>query len=483
MSAISFTDNFVLTIDGKKVSSRETKDVINPATEEPVGAVPLTTREQLEEAVDGATRAFPVWSATPVEKRQEKLIELANMIGKHLPQLTQLLMKETGKPKLIAELEVGACIGWLKGSAAFSLPDEVVVDTPERKVITRYVPLGVCAAIIPWNFPLSIMIWKLAPALLTGNCLIVKPSPFAPLASLKLGELAQQLFPPGVISFLSGNDELGPWISEHPRIAKVSLTGSVGAGKAVMKSASSNLKRITLELGGNDAAIILDDVDPQAIAPKLFQGMFSNSGQICVALKRVYVHEKVYDAVRDALVAHAKKIKVGDPSDPSTEIGPIQNRVQFGKVISFFEDCHKNGYQFAVGGEVNKNIKGYFLPLSIVDNPPDTSRIVQEEPFGPIAPLLKWSDEEEVVKRANDTIFGLGASVWSSDINRAEKIARQLQAGTVWINECMAFKWDQPFGGFKQSGIGLEHSRHGLYTWVNIQSMTLNQTNQSLKIV
>lgn len=449
---------------------------MNPANEEILASVPIATRSQLNDAVKAASLAFPAWAALNIGERQNLVTQLGDLIKDNCDDFTELLIKEVGKSRTLAAIEVGSCVEWFHGVATQSLPPETILDTPQRTVTIRYVPYGVCAAITPWNFPLSLLNWKLAPALVTGNCVIVKPSPFAPLSAMKFVELAQRILPPGVLSVLSGDDSLGPWIAEHPDIARISLTGSIPAGQSVMRTAAASLKSLTLELGGNDPAVVLKDVDPKEIAPMLFWGTFFNSGQICVALKRIYIHEDIYDAVRDALVEYTKTVRIGDCLDPEVGMGPVQNKEQYRRLSSLIEECHAQGYKFACGGNLlPSERKGFFLPVSIVDNPPEHSRIVQEEQFGPIIPLLKWRDEDDVIRRMNHGVYGLAASVWSKNIEHAQRIAERLEAGTVWINESQQFHWNQPFGGFKQSGIGVEHSRHGLVAWTNIKSTTVNR--------
>ena len=306
--------------------------------------------------------------------------------------------------------------------------------------------------------------------------MIVKPSPYTPLCDLKLGELARAIFPPGVLNVLSGGDDLGKWISAHPDVNKIAFTGSTETGRHVMRSASETIKRVTLELGGNDPAIVLPDVNPKELAPQLFWAAFQNNAQFCNASKRLYIHEKIYDAVRDALVEYIEKeVIVGDGAKRETTLGPIQNSMQYEKVKTYFEDCRQQGYSFAVGGEIDETSPGWLVPVTLVDNPPEDSRIVKEEPFGPILPLLKWHDEADVIKRANDTIYGLGASVWGKDLEAVERIGSQLEAGTVWLNEIHQYSPFQAFGGHKQSGLGCENSLHGLQEFTNWQTITLNK--------
>ncbi|OQS13075.1 aldehyde dehydrogenase [Nocardia donostiensis] len=471
---------FVMTINGESVKGAETSDVFNPATRSVIAQVPVATREDLDRAVDAAHQAFATWSAAPLAERQALVAAIGDRLEERAEDFMALLTAEQGKPRAMAEWEVYGSIAWFREVAKQSLPEDVVEDTAERRVISRRTPLGVVAAIVPWNFPILLAVWKIAPALVAGNTIIVKPSPFTPLCDLKLVELVQDLLPPGVLSALSGDDDLGKWMTAHDRIAKIAFTGSTETGKHVMRSAAGTLKRITLELGGNDPAIVLGDVDPKKVAPQLFWAAFQNNAQFCNAAKRVYVHDSVYDAVRDELVAFARTVKVGNGAQPDTELGPIQNEPQYRKVAEYFDDCAANGYTFALGGRIDPDAEGWFVPVTIVDNPPENSRLVAEEPFGPIVPLLRWSDEDDVVRRANDTVWGLGATVWGEDLDAIQRIGRRLEAGTVWLNEVHQYSPHQVFGGHKQSGIGAENSLHGLAEYTNHQTITLNKASGSV---
>lgn len=322
--------------------------------------------------------------------------------------------------------------------------------------------------------PLLIGIFKIASCLIAGNVIIVKPSPFAPYAVTKLVELARGLFPPGVIQVLSGGDDLGPWLTEHPGIDKISFTGSSATGKRVLASCSRTLKRVTLELGGNDAAIICEDADLAQAIPKVGTLAFLFSGQICMDIKRVYVHEAIYDKFLAGLVEFVKNIKTGDPNDPDTLVGPLQNSMQYEKVKELFAQIEPQGWKTAVGGASDlksTHAKGYFMQPTVIDNPPEDSAIVQEEPFGPIVPLLKWSSEEDVIARANDSKMGLGASVWSADIARATRMAEQLEAGSVWVNTHFDLSFKVPFGGSKWSGFNRELGVDGIKGWLEPQSL------------
>ena len=473
---MQFDTNYVMTINGEAVVTKNTQPVYNPATRAVFAEVPDASKELLDDTVRAARQALGPWRNTPVSQRQAAMEGFADLLEAHSEELMTLLTREQGKPRAGAEFEVLGSVAWIRAIATQSLPDELVEETDERRVITRFTPVGVVGAIVPWNFPILLSIWKIAPALMAGCTLVLKPSPYTPLCDLKMVELAQQAFPPGVLSAVSGGDNLGKWITSHPGINKVAFTGSTETGRHVMRSAADTIKRVTLELGGNDPAIVLPDVDAKAIAPELFWAAFQNNAQFCNVSKRLYIHEDVYDEVRDALVEFIEaNIKVGDGTLEDTDLGPIQNSMQYGKVKDYFADCHANGYKFALGGKIDEKAKGWFVPVSLVDNPPENSRIVQEEPFGPILPLLKWSDEDDVIARANDTIYGLGATVWGKDLNAVERIGSQLEAGTVWLNEVHQYSPFQAFGGHKQSGLGCENSLHGLMEYTNWQTTTLKK--------
>ncbi|CAE6526624.1 unnamed protein product [Rhizoctonia solani] len=460
-------------INGKPVTSERTSKVHNPATGAYLADVPIATSEQLDECVAVARAAQPAWGAKSYKERGAVLNKLADELEKNADTYRQLLTAEQGKPAAGASWEIGGSVSWLRDMSQRRLEEVVHVDTPERRVITRHVPLGVVGGIVPWNFPLLLAVWKIAPALHAGNSIIVKPSPFTPLVTLHFIANCQSLVPPGILSVLNGDDNLGPLMTGHKGVDKIGFTGSTETGKRVMQSASVNLKRLTLELGGNDPLIILPDVDPEQVAPHIFWAAFQNNAQFCNAAKRVYIHDDVYEKVKDALVAYAKKITVGDGSDEKTQIGPIQNPLQYSKVKTFFDDSIERGYTFALGGNFNDlSGPGLFVPLTIVDNPPEDSKIVTEEPFGPILPIMRWKDEEDVIKRANDTIWGLGASVWGNDSARADRIAARLEAGTVWVNEIHMYGPWIPFGGVKQSGVGVENGQAGLAGFTNYQTLS-----------
>ncbi|PIL29856.1 hypothetical protein GSI_08063 [Ganoderma sinense ZZ0214-1] len=474
MADMLFNDEFANIIDGKKETSPTTADIINPATEEVFARVPIATPAQLDAAILAAERAFPAWSATPWEARQAALARLADILDRHADQFAQLLMREVGKDRASAGFELSISSPWLRGVSQQRLEDEVRTEASGRVSKIRFRPFGVVAGICPFNFPLTLCINKFAQAVLAGNCMILKAPPTAPCVVLKFVELAQTVLPPGVLQVLNGGNDLGQLMVKHPRIMRVSMTGSTAAGKSIMRSAADELKSVTLELGGNDPAIVLDDVDVKQVAQVLFLGASHNAGQVCFTMKRLFVHERIYDAVKAELIAMAKEVKLGNPFDPDVTMGPVQNKAQYDRLRGLLADCEEHGYKIAYQSEVpSEGEKGYFIPLTILDNPPDECRVVREEQFGPIIPLLKWKDDDEVIRRANGTEFGFTSSVWGRDMDRIQRIADKLYHGMVWINEWGAVSADHPMSGTKHSGVGVECSKHGLSSWTFIQSFVV----------
>ncbi|KAK6066277.1 putative aldehyde dehydrogenase [Seiridium cupressi] len=459
-------------VNNEFLKSATTRHGIDPSTGEPLYEVPVATKADLDTAVKHSRAAFKTWSKTTFSERAELLLKFADLIEKNRDELEKLLTMESGKPIGLAHAEIDMTVGWIRTWAAMELKDEIIEQTDEKTIYSTRVPLGVCAAIVPWNWPALLGMGKVGPALITGNTIVVKPSPFTPYCDLKLGELGMSIFPPGVFQVLSGNDDLGPWITEHPDINMVAFTGSIPTGKRVAASCAKTLKRFVLELGGNDAAIVCDDVDIEKCLPKITSVAFLHSGQICMDIKRLYIHEKIYDKFRDAMIEFAKNnIKTGNPFEDGVAIGPVQNSMQFELVKDLYAHVKKQDWKIALDGNIRESSKGFFAEPVIVDNPPEGSRVVVEEPFGPIVPLLKWSDEDDVLERANALETGLGASVWSRDLDRAERMARQLGAGSVWVNSHFDTAPNVPFGGHKESGMGVEWGLEGLKSYTNSRSL------------
>ena len=452
--------NFAMTIDGRAVEAAQTVEVRNPATGEVFAAAPDAAVEDLDLAVDAATRAFPKWRDTPIAERKAALVKAAEAIEAHADELAALFVKEQGRPLPGAKMEISGAAMWLKATTMLDIPIDITEDSEKRRVEVHHVPLGVVCGIVPWNFPVLLAAWKIGPALLAGNTLVLKPSPFTPLCTLRIGELIRGAFPAGVINVISGGDALGPLMTSHPGFAKISFTGSTATGRRVMESAAKDLKRLTLELGGNDAAIVLPDVDVDAVAEQLFEGAFHNTAQVCVATKRLYIHADIYDALRDRLHQLAKDLPVGDGAEQGNRYGPIQNEPQYRRVLALLDDARANGLTLLEGGPVPE--RGYFVPLTLVDNPPEDSRVVVEEAFGPVLPLLKFTDVDDAIARANDTEYGLAGAVWSRDVEAATAIAHRLDTGTVWINQNLQSTPFTPLAGAKQSGFGQENGVPGL---------------------
>ncbi|KAL6709106.1 hypothetical protein ACN47E_001922 [Coniothyrium glycines] len=464
-------------INNKFVPTPKTRHSIDPATGQPLYEVPIAREEDVDAAVKAARTAFKSWSTTSFSKRAELLLQYADAVEANRDELELLLTKEQGKPLTLSHTELDCAIRWLRAFATMEIKDEILQEDDDKIVYSTYPPIGVCAGIVPWNWPILLGLGKLGPALITGNTFIMKPSPYTPYCDLKVGELAMGIFPPGVVQVLSGDDRLGPWLTEHPGIDKISFTGSIATGKLVAASCAKTLKRYVLELGGNDAAIVCADVDIDKCLPKIATLSFLNSGQICMLAKRIYIHESIYDDFKDKMVDFTKNnIKTGAGTEKDVVVGPVQNKMQFDKVKDLYSQIEKQAWKTALAGSVGESRNGYFITPAIIDNPPEDSRIVVEEPFGPIVPLLKWSDEDDVIDRANALRTGLGASVWSKDVKRAEGMARRLEAGSVWVNSHFDVDPKVPFGGHKESGIGMEWGMEGLKHYTNSRSLWVWKT-------
>jgi acyl-CoA reductase-like NAD-dependent aldehyde dehydrogenase len=463
--------DFTLTIDGKSVPGDASFGVINPASGRVFAQAPECSRAQLDAAMDAAGRAQKPW-ARDLAKRKQALVACAGAIQARIGELAPILTQEQGKPLAKAAEELFGGVVWFNYTASLDLPVEVLQDDASARVEVRRRPYGVVGAITPWNFPVLLAIWKIAPALLAGNTMVLKPSPFTPLSTLKLGEILRDALPPGVLNVVSGNDQLGAWISGHPAVRKISFTGSVATGKKVAASAAPDLKRLTLELGGNDAAIVLDDVDPQAVAEKLFWGAFSNSGQICSAIKRLYVPERLEQPIVAALANVARSVKVGDGLQEGVALGPLNNKMQFDKVNELIADAQSAGGRCVTGGTGAPG-GGYFIEPTLVTGLRDGARLVDEEQFGPALPIVAYAKLEEAIERANGTMYGLSGSVWSKSAARAAEVAGQLECGTAWVNQHLAILPNAPFGGAKWSGIGVENGPWGLLGFTELQTINI----------
>ncbi|WP_028006564.1 aldehyde dehydrogenase family protein [Solimonas flava] len=456
-------------IGGRAVTGEASFEVVNPATEAVIANVPDCSAENLNEAVAAAQAALPAWSATPIEARRQLLLDCADLLVANIDELARLLVLEQGKPLPKATRELMGSAAWLRYTATLDLPVEIIRDDEMVRVELRHKPIGVVGAIVPWNYPVISAVGKFAPAMLAGNTVVLKPSPYTPLATLRLGELLRERIPAGVLNIVSGGDELGRRLTAHPGIQKLSLTGSVAAGRSVAAAAAHELKRITLELGGNDAAIVLGDVDVKKVAQKVFTAAFENSGQVCTAIKRVYVHDSIHDAFVAELVALATAARVGDGMAEGIDYGPINNHAQFSRVLGLIDSAKSEGGTVLCGG-TRIGDTGYFIAPAIVTGLPDSARLVAEEQFGPALPVLRFSDIDDAVARANDSPLGLGGSVWSADATRAAEIADRLVCGTSWVNAHLMIVPQAPISGQKLSGIGAENGVAGLQAFTRLQT-------------
>lgn len=465
--------DFAMTITGKPEASKETFPVLNPANGQVIAHAPECTPELLDAAVTSANEAREPWLADPVA-RSSALLDIAARVEGNLEELAALITEEQGKPLHEAKDELGGAVGDLRYYAGLSVPVDTVADTNDLFVQVLRRPIGAIAAITPWNFPLGTAMSKLAPALAAGCTVVLKPSPYTPLSSLRFGELVRDALPPGVLNVVSGNDSLGSLMTSHPLVRMISFTGSVATGKKIAVTAAADVKRVLLELGGNDPAIVLDDADVDAAADGVFANAFANCGQICVAIKRVYAPKALYGPLVDALADRARAARLGDGQDPGTDIGPLCNPVQRERIQELVGDALQSGIRVATGGAVTDG-PGYFYEPTVLAGLNGNERIVVEEQFGPALPIIEYSDIEEAIAEANDSHYGLGASVWTSDPERGRTLALQVESGTVWVNTHQAGIPGQPFGGLKWSGIGVEGGPWGMLAYTELQAIHTNR--------
>ncbi len=464
---------FRMAVGGDLLSGSGSLEVVDPATGKPFASAPQARAEDLDRAMDAASAAFLSWRSDE-DARRQALRACASRLREALPDLAPLLTREQGKPLARAREEILGCIAWFEYAAAQEIPVEVLRDDAQARIEVRHLPLGVVAAITPWNYPLLLAVWKVAPALRAGNTVVLKPSPFTPLATLRMGELLQEALPPGVLNVVSGGDELGAWMTAHAVPRKISFTGSVATGIRVASAAAPDLKRLTLELGGNDAAIVLPDLDPGRIARELFWGAFANSGQVCSAIKRLFVHESRYDEMVAALAELARGVRMGPGLDPEIELGPVNNLPQLERVETLVEEARAAGARIACGGRRLEG-EGYFYEPTIVADAAEGMRLVDEEQFGPALPVLRYRDPEEALARANATSYGLSGSVWCADPARGAELAGRLECGTAWVNQHLVILPFTPFGGHKHSGLGVENGLPGLLGFTESQTLHIRK--------
>lgn len=459
--------DFKMLIGGNMVEGDQSMDVINPATGKVFTTVARASIAQADAAIAAAKAAAPMWAATSMEDRRKAVLSLADAISARGDEIARLLTAEQGKPLAEAQGELAWTDGYLRHYCTLDLPDRIIQDDAAAYIAVKHKPLGVVVGIIAWNFPLLVACWKVGPAVLAGNTIVLKPAPSTPATALLLGDICKDIFPAGVINIIADDNDLGPHLTTHPDVAKVGFTGSTATGKRIMASGADTLKRLTLELGGNDPAIILEDVDVKETAQAIFNNAFLNNGQVCLAVKRAYVHNDIYDAMCSELAALAEAAIVDDGSKQGTQIGPIQNKAQFEKVQGFLDTVREDGKIIAGGNVMERD--GYFIRPTIVRDVTDGDRIVDEEQFGPILPVIRFDNIDDVIRRANASETGLGGSVWSKDLVKASDIAGRIESGQVWVNQHIAIGPHIPMAGFKASGLGVEQSIEGFAEYTQVQ--------------
>jgi acyl-CoA reductase-like NAD-dependent aldehyde dehydrogenase len=463
-----------MTIGGNAVPGSRHLPVYDPVTGQAFAQAPDATAAETDMAIEAAAAAFPAWSALAWDDRAARIREFGAAIREATSSLARLLCREQGKPLEKAVSEIGAGLAYLEAYCAMRLEPELFKDTEKQRIELHHRPLGVVGAITAWNYPLLLAIWKIAPALVAGNTVVVKPAPSTPLATLALGRIAARVLPPGVVNVISGATEAGERLTQHPSVRKITFTGSTETGKRIMANASTRLKRLTLELGGNDAGIVLEDADPNAIAGDIFWAKFSNCGQVCAALKRLYVHRSIFEPLCAALAEVAAQVKIGPGLSAGVQIGPMQNRAQRDRMIETVQASIAAGARLVYQSEVPAG-EGYFYPITLLADAPEDSPVVRSETFGPVLAILPFDDVEDAIRRANDTEYGLGASVWSPDTARATAIAQRLEAGSTWVNQHPSMDPNVPFGGIKCSGLGVEGGIRGLEEFTSIHVVNVKK--------
>ncbi len=463
--------DYQLIINGQKVDSSNEFDVLNPATEKVAATCAQGSVEDLDRAVAAAEEAFPAWSSRPDSDRVDALNKIADLLEANAGELAALVTAEQGKTQSGpgANFEAGGAVAWTRVTAGLELPVETVPDEGNQIEIHRR-PLGVVASITPWNWPLMIAVWHVMPAIRVGCTVVIKPSPYTPLSTIRLVDLMNEVLPPGVINVVTGDAEVGDRMTSHPGVAKVVFTGSSATGRRVMESASPTLKKLTLELGGNDAGIVLPGTDIKPLLESLFWASFVNAGQTCSCLKRLYVHEDDYEDLCEKFAAFVSRMPVGDGMNPDNLIGPLSNKMQYDIVCNLVEGAVAAGGRVLTGGAPTEG-DGYFYPLTLIADATHDMELVTREQFGPALPIVKYSDLEEAIELANGLDVGLGGSAWSNDVAAATEVATRLECGTTWVNQHAVLHPMAPMCGVKQSGVGVEFGAEGLKEYTSIQAV------------
>lgn len=468
--------NYAFTIDGESISTKDTFEVKNPATGDLIGTASISNKAQVSDAIAAARKAQPSWAARSDDDRKSIINQVAEVLSENTDYLAKWITEEQGKPLAGpgSMFEMQACVGWTQVPASLDLPVDVVFEDDTRRDELHRKPIGVIGAIAPWNWPLMIAIWQIIPAIRAGNTVVLKPSEFTTIGTLEMVRLINTVLPPGVLNTVSGGGDIGASLVEHQDIDKIMFTGSASTARKIIESSEGNMARLTLECGGNDAAIILPGTNIKSKAEDLFWGAFINMGQTCACAKRLYVHESDYDSVTNHLSQLASKMPMGNGMEEGIVLGPIQNKMQFDIVNELVEDAKSNNAEVICGGSPMEG-SGYFYPITLLGNVDNGHRIVDEEQFGPVLPIIKYKTVEEAIQKANDTKTGLGGSVWGDDLEKASEVASKIEAGTVWINQHGAIHPMVPFGGIKDSGYGVEFGIEGLKAVTRPQIISLKK--------
>lgn len=474
-------------------ASGEFFDVINPATSEVVAKVSKGNQDDVNNAVQNAKEVFEsgVWSGKTQAERAQIMMQFAGKIRQHAQEIIFLEGISTGATlRKLGGADIRQLVLSLTQTADLSLKYEAVTALPvneqlgaNRSLLVRE-PLGVVAAITPFNFPLVLAMWKIAPAIAMGNSIIIKPASNTPLGTLKLAQLAVEAgIPPGVINVVTGpGAEVGDALVTHPDVSKVAFTGSTEVGRKILAQAAGTVKKVTLELGGKAPAIVLPDVNLEVAIPGILLGVFFHSGQVCEASTRLIVHESIYDIVVQQLVETTKKIKLGQPLDMTTGMGPVISETQMNKVLDYIQSGIDEGAKLVCGGKraAGPGLEnGYFIEPTIFADVTNDMKIAREEIFGPVLCMIKYSTEEEAIAIANDTKYGLTGGVWGRDVTKANEIATKINAGTIWINDWHIFRTDAPFGGYKQSGLGREQGAQVFDDYTELKNICTSLTTEN----